>query len=65
MPHWDSALAAPGVWRARGCVGGGASFVKRSQRLQYPLIEEYTLNLIRVPIAIQGYAIQGYSMHIP
>ena len=33
-------------------LGGGEDEPLSSQRLQYPLVEEYTLNLIRVPIIV-------------
>ena len=33
---------------------GGVPMILQAQRLQYPLIKEYILSLIRVPIIIEG-----------
>ena len=44
--------AAPGV-RAK-VLNAEPSSVAASQRLQYPLLQEYILNPIRVPIIIKG-----------
>ena len=39
----------------------GIYYGNLTQRLQYPLIKEYTLNLIRVPIIVKVYSlIRGY-----
>ena len=51
QPDLFQRRAARIFWARHGAATWG---VEPSQRLQNPLIQEYTLNHIRVPIIVQG-----------